>query len=241
MSVTLDILRSPPTDQVATPFVVDEPVSEVPSTTWDPETFAREQIRSLVRQVFLPEGPRPARQVVFCGVDATTDVAEVCALVGKDLAAQISGRVCLVEANPRSPALQLSMSGPDLEESPCLVDSSGRGPKCISDNLWLMSAKEFLGRNQQNQSTLHLRLVLTDIRRDFEYAIIHAAPASLCSEPALLGHLTDGVVLVLEANFTRRIAARKVIQNLQTMNAKLLGAVLNQRTFPIPERLYRRL
>ena len=133
------------------------------------------------------------------------------------------------------------MSGRDLEERHPRMNSSERGLQCISDNLWLMCEKEFRGNDQQSRSNVHLRLALTEIRRDFEYAIIHAAPASLCSEPALLGHLTDGVVLVLEAHFTRRVAARKVIQDLHRMNARLLGTVLNQRTFPIPERLYRRL
>jgi len=32
---------------------------------WDPDAFGEEQIRGLVRQVFLPGWPKPARQVVF--------------------------------------------------------------------------------------------------------------------------------------------------------------------------------
>jgi len=45
----------------------------------------------------------------------------------------------------------------------------------------------------------------------------------------------------LEANSTRREAARKMTQSLQMTNTPILGAVLNKRTFPIPENLYRRL
>jgi len=57
----------------------------------------------------------------------------------------------------------------------------------------------------------------------------------------LLGYLSDGVILVLEANSTRRAAAQRAVQVLHATNARLLGSVLSGRTFPIPEEIYRRL
>jgi Mrp family chromosome partitioning ATPase len=61
------------------------------------------------------------------------------------------------------------------------------------------------------------------------------------SDGVALGQLADGVVLVLEANSTRREAAAKVTENLRAAQIKILGAVLNKRTFPIPGFLYHRL
>jgi len=49
------------------------------------------------------------------------------------------------------------------------------------------------------------------------------------------------LVLVLEANSTRKEAALMVMESLHAAQIKVLGAVLNKRTFPIPESLYRRL
>jgi Mrp family chromosome partitioning ATPase len=49
------------------------------------------------------------------------------------------------------------------------------------------------------------------------------------------------MVLVLEANATRRDATARITERLYAMQVKVLGAVLNKRTFPIPESLYRRL
>ena len=71
------------------------------SIAWNPDRFGEEQLRSLVRQVFLPGWPRPARQVVFCAVE-DGDVAGICLRVGQVLAAQIPGNVALVEAHLRS-------------------------------------------------------------------------------------------------------------------------------------------
>ena len=36
-------------------------------------------------------------------------------------------------------------------------------------------------------------------------------------------------------------AARKAVEELQSSKARVLGAVLNQRTFPIPESIYKKL
>jgi Mrp family chromosome partitioning ATPase len=64
---------------------------------------------------------------------------------------------------------------------------------------------------------------------------------SLGIDGIALGRAAEGVVLVLKANASRRDAARKAVQDLQTAGARILGAVLNQRTFPIPQAIYSKL
>jgi Mrp family chromosome partitioning ATPase len=46
---------------------------------------------------------------------------------------------------------------------------------------------------------------------------------------------------VLEANSTRRVATRKAKQALEATNVRVLGIVLNNRTFPILKRIYQLL
>jgi Mrp family chromosome partitioning ATPase len=57
----------------------------------------------------------------------------------------------------------------------------------------------------------------------------------------VFGGQSDGLVLVLKANSTRRDSTREITQQLQAANIRMLGAVLNQRTFPIPEGIYSKL
>ena len=86
-----------------------------------------------------------------------------------------------------------------------------------------------------------MRARLAELRSAYDYVLIDAAPMSACNDAIVLGGLSDGVVLMLKANSSRRETARKALQDLQTANVPTLGAVLNQRTFPIPEALYKRL
>jgi len=67
------------------------------------------------------------------------------------------------------------------------------------------------------------------------------APMNICNHTMMFGSLLDGVVLVIKANSSRRDSSREAVQQLRSANVRVLGAVLNQRTFPIPESIYKRL
>jgi Mrp family chromosome partitioning ATPase len=74
----------------------------------------------------------------------------------------------------------------------------------------------FMGENEAGLSVEWLPGRLRELRLEFDYTVVHGPPAALCSDTALLGNLSDGVVLVLEANVTRRATRpRKLVQMLQ--------------------------
>jgi Mrp family chromosome partitioning ATPase len=56
-----------------------------------------------------------------------------------------------------------------------------------------------------------------------------------------MAQFADGIILVLSARHTRRVTACKIKETLQAAQARLLGTVLSDRVFPIPEAIYRRL
>jgi hypothetical protein len=243
MSTFVDIL--PQTlDEVYEPAieVEREEYLQPGSAAWNSESFAEEQIRGLVRQVFLPGWPKPAHQVVLSPVDSETDISSICMQVGLALSAQVRGTTCLVEANLNSPGLEqvVEKNGYDLIAKHKTSDF--RDPSCrLSNELWLISRSVFVGENENGLSGCWLRERLTELRHTFDYTILYGPPAAVGSEAALLASLCDGMVLVVEANSTRRLAAQKVKEKLHAANARLLGAVLSERIFPIPETIYKML
>jgi len=86
-----------------------------------------------------------------------------------------------------------------------------------------------------------MRRRVAELSAEFDYVLFDVAPLNGSNHGVILGHLSDGVVIVLKAHATRRDSTRETIQGLQASRVKVLGAVLNQRTFPIPERIYNRL
>jgi hypothetical protein len=205
---------------------------------WNPEHFAEEQILSLIQRIFFPGWPRPARQVVFSAVDDIADAAGACARVAIAMAEQLPGTVCAVEADRWDAPLERSFLGKSRLE----ILSSNKGVKDgqrVEQNLWLLSNNEFFAG--QKASAAWLRNRLSELRREFDYVIIHSPAVGTCSETALIGQMADGVILVVDQLRTRRAAAREAKQILQSANAKLLGVVLSEREFPIPEGIYSRL
>jgi hypothetical protein len=185
---------------------------------WDVSDYAREQVRNLIARLFVPGWPKRARQVVFSAVDAGTCIGDMCLRVGCELARQTSGRVGLVQAHHSEPSDK---------------------PSQLPHNLSVVSQADFATDNHPNPlAQAQSRLAV--FQREFEFTLVHSSPLAT-GRSAVLGAITDGVVLVVEAGVTRKIAALKAKEALQQANARLLGVVLDQRSFPIPPRLYRRL
>jgi hypothetical protein len=234
------------------PAPADEPEQRDPSSvdlcepeykqSWDNYNFAGEQILGLVRAVFFSGSSRNTKQVVFSGVDAESDMAGICVRTAEVLAASRTGRVCLVEADSQSRALEkrygrTSNDGFDSSEAAGALPMSSHQ---VSDNVWLIPADAF-SAHANAQSALSLANRLRDLRRGFDYTVMHAAPVSGSSATAQLARIADGLVLGIAAHRTRRIAAKKAQEHLHNAQVRLLGVVLSERRFPIPEKLYRRL
>jgi hypothetical protein len=211
----------------------EQPVSV---SAWSQQDYADEQMRGLVRQVFLSEWSKPGRQVVFSAVHESTNIAELCTQVATILAEEVRNDVCLVggEAGAR---LFHEAGGESPYRRTGLRSKSGQ----ISSNLWTVP-QEILWENQRGTSAVPgLCRQLEELKRDFEYSVIEGPAAGTHRRAALLGQLCDGVVLVLQADSTRRIAAQRARELLISAGVRVLGAVLCDRKFPVPEAIYRRL
>jgi Mrp family chromosome partitioning ATPase len=205
---------------------------------WDPEHFTQEQILSLIQRVFFPGWPRPARQVVISAVDDIADSGSTCARVSLTMAERLPGTVCAIEVDRRDAPLERAFSGAARVEV-LTSNASFKHAQTVQTNLWLLSANEFFAG--QKASAAWLRNRLSELRREFDYVVIHSPAVVTCSETALIGQIADGVILVVDQLRTHRAAAQEAKQILQSANAKLLGVVLSEREFPIPEGIYTRL
>jgi len=199
----------------------------------DLETYAEEQVRGLVRQIFLSGWPKPTRQVAFCAVNEDTDVSELCTRVASALAEEVVADVCLVGRgettliHDRESDLQFRRTG--------FRRSSGQ----ISSNLWIVP-QELLWDSGRDVAAGLCRQ-LEALNREFEFSVIQGPAVGTHRRAALLGRYCDGMVLTLEAESTRRVAAQRAKELLSAAGVNLLGTVLCSRTFPIPDAIYRRV
>jgi protein-tyrosine kinase len=218
-----------------------DPSHEFPGHFQDKE---QEEIR-LVHSLFLVPGRDAARIAVFSGIASSTGCRLLCCRAGETLAGLVSGSICVVDANLRSPSLHQYFELSNLKGLTEAVFQSGPikqfAQRVRGDNLWLLSCGFHQVDPEPFLSSQSLSARIGELRVAFDHVLIAAAPATSFSDAALLGRLSDGVVLVIEANSTHREPALKAKENLEAAGVKLLGAVLSDRTFPIPEVIYKKL
>jgi receptor protein-tyrosine kinase len=209
------------------------------------ESAAREESLKLVQRLFLTPGQVTPKSVLFAGVDADTGCSSLCAVIARLLAESVSGSVCLLEGNFRTPTLP-QVLGVDNHHG--LADAlrqegaiRGFAKRIGPSNFWLVSSGSLVQDSLDLLNGARLKERVSELRSEFDYLLIDAPPLSAYADGMILSRLVDGVVLALEANGTRREAALRVTDSLRKSNIPILGAVLNNRTFPIPAALYKRL
>ena len=190
-----------------------------------------EQIHALVQQLFFRHEAGPVRHVGFAGVEASAATAAICLDVAKALAEEDRYDVGLIDAYPDSAPLQVQLQ----IASPSRAEANWP----IAPRLWMVPRQSWLpdagGHRITDQNLSRLR----DLTAEFEFSILWCAPVSWLT--ASIGRACDGLELVLTANKTRRLVAAQVKDQLAKVQVPLLGTVLAERRFPVPQGLYRSL
>jgi Mrp family chromosome partitioning ATPase len=204
-----------------------------------------EQINALVQQVFLAPGANAPRAVVLASTEVGTGCTWVTAHVAEMLASRVAGGVCVMDANLRDPALHLQFgvdNNAGLSDALLQLEPIRTFARPLSlPNLWIISSGSATQTAQPLITSDRMRLRITELRSEYDFILIDACALSVANDAIGLGSFSDGVLMVLKANASRKESARQAVQDLQGGKAKVLGAVLNQRHFPIPDRIYKKL
>jgi hypothetical protein len=216
---------------------------------WNPDGFAREQLRGLVQRIFFSQATARMRQIVISAAESRTDVSDICLQVGESLSQETSASVVVVAGDHSGLRAGLSAGDGLLPDVPRRSALATR----VYGNLWITpglrrrdaaedAARGVAGnaRREMISSTAWYSR-LCDFRREFEYSILEGPAAGESSDSAIAAQVADGMILVLTAHGTRRATVHRIQETLKSTQTHLLGTILAERRFPIPEGIYRRL
>jgi hypothetical protein len=226
-----------------------EPETVAGKWVWNPDGFAREQLRGLVQRIFFSQATARMRQVVISAAESRTDVSDICLQVGEALSQETSASVVVVAGNASGSPAALPAGDGQLLDVPRRSALATR----VYGNLWLtpgLRRRDAAGdvargvagnarREMIGSAAWYSRLC--DFRREFEYSILEGPAAGDSSDSAIAAQVADGMILVLTAHGTRRATVHRIQETLKSTQTHLLGTILAERRFPIPEGIYRRL
>lgn len=215
----------------------------VPSASVSLPAQARQQIANVVQRVFVVANSAVPRTVVFSGIDNPCRSGEICFHTAQALAAELAKSVCLVVTEKTTSLYSLF----DIADRPGLSEALSR-PDPISDftvqvkdeNLWLLPAGSLSTGASGTFASDRMRLRLQELRKAFGYVLIDAPAVSSGASAVLLGQMADGVILVIEANSTRRETARMAKETFDRASVKVFGAILNNHVSPTPKIVLRK-
>lgn len=172
--------------------------------------------------------------------EGTTDVVMG---LGMTLANEIGKKTAIVDCNMHNPDLNLRFGVPDVGLGEYMT---GRVPidqalsNTVVPNLYTMP----LGRGVASLGAFgdeRIKKLIAELRSNFEYVLIDAAPVGVYPECVVLCDKVDGIILVVRYGRTRREIVKRAKEIITRADGKVLGVVLNRRKFPIPEFLYRKI
>ena len=231
------------------PMPLPEPVEQRPMELRPPQLkmdpAQKDEVTKLVQRLFLAAGADVSRVVVVTSIEAGSGSSWICARIGEILASQISASVCVVDANLGAPGLHQQFAVENHHGLSNALRDTGSLRQFVrpvrGENLWLLSCGAESSDWKMLVGSDRMQMRIAELRQEFDYVLIDAPALNSSNDGVMLGCAADGVVLVLKANSSRRGTARKAMHELERAKIKVLGAVLNQRTFPIPQGVYDRL
>lgn len=146
--------------------------------------------------------------------------------------AQSGKRVVLVDADLRRPTQHQIFNlkaGPGLSDmvredsilaNPPLQETSVPNLKVLSSGPLPPNPAEILGSKRMSD-------ILTALLEQADVVLLDAPPVLAVTDAAVLSSKVDGVVLVISAGKTKRENAHRAQTQLEKINARILGAVLN--------------
>lgn len=173
---------------------------------------ARVELSALVTRVFsTPPGGAGARAALFCTVNQDGTPNRV---------AREAAQLMAQQQHARPVCLLYVRIGSEPLEVECASEPA-------------------LGVFSMDVGTAHARL--PELLEQFEFVLMAGSQSALTPPVMGLAVAVDATVLLVSAAFTRRQAAKSMVEALQSSGAALLGVVLTDRTCPIPAGIYRRL
>ena len=187
---------------------------------------------------FLTRYPSPAvKSILFLGTSRGDGASTAAFNFAQSLAQDTDTRVLLISADLRGPASNHGRIDAGLSS---LAESGAHAPApALQGNVHVLPS----GRGYADPAVLfqskRFQTFMAQVSSQFDYIVLDGPPLNEAPESIALCSRVDGVILVIDAQRTRRKIALRAKQRVQEIGGKLLGVVLNRRKYYVPGWLYK--
>lgn len=195
-----------------------------------PANFS-EAFRALRTNVLFSTAQEGSKSLVITSTGPGEGKSMVAANMALGLA-QAGQRVLLIDADMRKPKVHDALGIPQEPGLSNLLVGRSKASETVRKTsvpgLWVLPA----GRTPPNPAELvgsaRFRDFIVSLRDHFDWVLIDSPPVMAVTDASLVAHSATGVLFVVGAEMTSRHAARRALDQLEQVNARFVGAVLNR-------------
>jgi capsular exopolysaccharide synthesis family protein len=218
-------------------------VRHAPDIRWDFDGFARQEYERIGILMKTPTDGKVMRTLAITGCRSGSGATTTATLMAATLASSKRSRVLLVDANLRTPSLDLVFSTPNTAGFTDVLGEDKSAEACIQptgqQNLFLLTTGGIPAHPGTLLERATIERFLERVTADYDFVIFDTAPVLQFPATCALASYVDGVLLVLHADRTSVDDARRAKAELERVSACVLGAVLNRREDYTPSLLRR--
>jgi succinoglycan biosynthesis transport protein ExoP len=203
----------------------------------DPKSVAAECCRSIRTNILFMSPDRPLRTLVVTS-PSPQEGKTTTAINLSITMAEAGGRVLVIDTDMRRPRLHKSFGVPNQVGISSVVVGKATLAEAIKrtdvPNLDVLPCGPVPPNPSELLHTERFAAVLAECAKLYDRIILDSPPTSAVTDPAVLGNLADGAVLVVKAGETTRDSALHARRQLTSANARLVGVIVNAIDFSNP-------
>ena len=205
-------------------------------------------LNSIWTSLLMKSAPTP-RTLLFCGATQGEGASFISFHFSLFLALGLQLRVLYLDTDveKRSPSPHL----PPVQGGRGLVSFFDEGLPLESlvagtqfDNLWVLPAGDRKSSSQPQGFVYGketLGKLVSFCRRHFDVAIFDGQPVLWSPATVAFGRAVDRVIMVCRYGYSRREVSKLAIDTLGENEVQVAGVILNDRQYPVPQKLYKKL
>ncbi len=198
-------------------------------TVLEPSGLASEAYRTLRTNLFYSLRDIPPKVIILTSPGPQEGKSTTCANLGVVMA-QAAKNTLIVDCDLRRPVMHKIFGVRNVHGLMNVL----AGERSLQEvwheplkNLKVMTVGPMPANPAEVLSSRRFTEFLENVRRKFDYVLVDAPPTQLVSDPAVIASQGDAVLLVLDAQKTRKRVLRGTMRGLEAIGANVLGIVMN--------------
>ncbi|RKY37371.1 MAG: hypothetical protein DRP78_01250 [Candidatus Omnitrophota bacterium] len=212
---------------------------------YSPGAAITEQYRNIRTYISSLNGGKLFRSLLITSANRMEGKSITCVNLAVIMAEEREKSTVLVSADFRNPKIEKLLNvRADKGLSNYLTEEIQLDEILIKtsiENLVILPAGDILSNPAEFFTNQKMKSLITELEMHFNYIIFDSPAIMPYSDARILAPYVDGVLLAVQAGRTRREVVWRVEEQIKSVRAKLLGVILTNVEYYIPEYIHRYL